>query len=123
MLDATLPIVIEQRAGEPGRWEWVAADDDVVFRHDLPPMPTHYGCSVDIMNPADGELLDVMLLDGHERGRGERLSVRVVDLLERSDGDHKLLALPVDAEPYAVHATAHGISLIRRCRDGGDGVR
>jgi inorganic pyrophosphatase len=103
MIDATLSIVIEQRAGEPGRWEWVAADDAVVFRHDLPPMPTHYGCSVDLMNDADGEWLDVMLLDERPYERNEKLDVRVVDVLERRDGDHKLLALPLDAPPFAAH--------------------
>jgi inorganic pyrophosphatase len=102
MLELTLPIVIEQRAGEAGRWEWVAADDAVVFRHDLPPMPTHYGCSVDLVSPGDGELLDVMLLDDRDRARNEKLAVRVVDVLERSDDDHKLLALPIDAEPCAI---------------------
>jgi inorganic pyrophosphatase len=101
MLELTLAIVIEQRAGEQGRWEWVATDDAVVFRHDLPPMPTHYGCSTDLISPGDGELLDVMLLDERDRERSEKLSVRVVDVLERSDGDHKLLALPLDAEPYS----------------------
>ena len=101
MLELTLPTVIEQRAGERGRWEWVAADDTVVFCNDLPPMPTHYGCSIDIMNPADEQLLDVMLVDEADRARNEKLPVRVVDVLERSDGNHKLLALPVDAEPHA----------------------
>lgn len=101
MLDATLDIVIEQRAGEQGRWEWIAGDDAVVFRHDLPPMPTHYGCSVDLLNNADGELLDVMLIDDREYERGEKLAVRVVDVLKRSDGDHKLLAVPLDVEPYS----------------------
>ena len=101
MLDLTLDIVIEQRAGEHGRWEWVAADDEVVFRHKMPPMPTHYGCSIDIMNPADGELLDVMLVDDAQRGRGERMRVRVLDVLRRTDGDDKLLAVPLDAPPLA----------------------
>ena len=112
MLELTLPIVIEQRAGEHGRWEWVAADDTVVFRHDLPPMPTHYGCSIDLMSAGDGELLDVMLLDDLDRARNEKLNVRVVDVLERSDGDHKLLALPIDAEPYA-SSTQCGIAEAR----------
>ncbi len=96
MLDATLEILIEQRAGEAGRWEWDPADDEIHFKHDSPGMVTHYGCSVDIVNPADGELLDVMLVDGRPRERGERLRARVVDVLERSDGDHKLLAIPLD---------------------------
>jgi inorganic pyrophosphatase len=101
MLDLTLPIVIEQRAGEHGRWEWVADDDDVVFRHELPPMPVHYGCSIDLLNKADAELLDVMLVDDREYARGAKLEVRVIDVLERADGDHKMLALPLDHEPYA----------------------
>jgi inorganic pyrophosphatase len=101
MLDATMDIVVEQRAGEHGRWEWEPSDNDVVFRHELDPMPVHYGCSVDIVNPADSELLDVMIVDGRERGRGERMAVRIVDVLLRGDGDHKLLALPLDASPFA----------------------
>lgn len=97
MLDATLDVVVEQRAGEEGRWEWEPDTDEVVFRYELEPLPVHYGCSVDIVNAADRELLDVMIVDPAERGRGERMPVRVVDVLERSDGDHKLLALPLDA--------------------------
>lgn len=94
MLALTLDVVIEQRAGEAGRWEWVSEDREVVFRHELEPMVTHYGCSVDLINPADNELLDVMVVDHRERQRGEHITVRVVDVLERADGDHKLLALP-----------------------------
>lgn len=97
MLDATLDIIIEQRAGERGRWEWDPLTDNITFKHDLVPMLTHYGASVDILNPADGDMLDVMLVDRAEHGRGERLRVRVIDVLERSDGDHKLLAVPLDA--------------------------
>jgi inorganic pyrophosphatase len=96
MLDATLEIVIEQRAGEEGRWEWEQERDEVVFRHELEPMPHHYGCSVDIMNPADGELLDVILLDDREYDRGQRTTARVIDILRRRDGDDKLLAVAVD---------------------------
>ena len=96
MLEATLEIVIEQRAGEAGRWEWENERDEVVFRHESEPMPEHYGCSVDIMNPADGELLDVILIDDREYGRGQRATVRVIDVLRRRDGDDKLLAVPVD---------------------------
>jgi deoxyribonuclease V len=96
MLEATLEAVIEQRAGEERRWEWEQDRDEVVFRHELEPMPAHYGCSVEIMNAADGELLDVMLLDSRPYERGQRTVVRVIDVLRRTDGDDKLLALPVD---------------------------
>lgn len=98
MLAATIDIVIEQRAGDPGRWEWVAADREVVFQHgDTPPMPAHYGCSTTIMNPADHELLDVMLIGAQQPpARGEHMRARVIDVLVRTDGDHKLLAVPID---------------------------
>jgi deoxyribonuclease V len=98
MLSATIEIVIEQRSGEPGRWEWIAADREVVYQHgDTPPMPAHYGCSTTMINPADNELLDVMLIDARRvPERGEHVAARVIDVLERADGDHKLLAVPVD---------------------------
>lgn len=112
MLALTLEALIEQRAGEPGRWEWVPADREVVFRHELPPMVTHYGCSVDLLNPADGELLDIMVVDDRPRERGEHLAVRVFDVLERADGDDKLLALPVD-DASAAAMTAPSLDDIR----------
>jgi deoxyribonuclease V len=99
MVAGTLEILIEQRAGEAGRWEWDPADNDIRYKHDLPGMVTHYGCSVDIVNPADGDMLDVMLADERARDRGERLRARVIDVLERSDGDHKVLAMPLVGAP------------------------
>jgi deoxyribonuclease V len=102
MLELTLEIVIEQRAGEPGRWEWNADRDEVVFQHDYPPMLTHYGCSTRLINPADNEWLDVMLVDDRPRERNERVDVRVIDVLERADADHKLLAIPTDVDPASI---------------------
>ena len=46
-------------------------------------MLTHYGCSPASICPGDDELLDIMLVDGRPRERGERLTVRVIDVLER----------------------------------------
>jgi len=102
MIEMTLEMVVEQRAGEPGRWEWVADDDTVVFRHEFPPMLTHYGCSTHLISPGDDEWLDIMLADDRPRARGERLDVRVIDVLERSDADHKLLAIATDIDRAAV---------------------
>ncbi|MHB8376863.1 MAG: deoxyribonuclease V [Dehalococcoidia bacterium] len=96
MLAATIEMIVEQRAGERGRWEWVSGEQRAVFRHDLEPMPAHYGCSPDIVCPGDDELLDIMLVDARGHEREERLPVRVVDVLEKADGDHKLLAVPAD---------------------------
>jgi deoxyribonuclease V len=102
MIEMTLEMVVEQRAGEHGRWEWVAEDDEVVFRRDLPPMLTHYGCSTRLVSPGDDEWLDVMLVDDRPRARAERVDVRVIDVLERSDGDHKLLAIATDVDRRAI---------------------
>ncbi len=96
MLTATIEMIVEQRAGERGRWEWVSDAGRTAFRHDLDPMPVHYGCSPDIVCPGDDELLDIMLVDARGHEREERLAVRVVDVLEKADGDHKLLAVPAD---------------------------
>lgn len=104
MLDLTLEMIVEQRAGEPGRWEWVAEDDAIVFRRDMPPMLTHYGCSTELISSGDDEWLDIMLVDDRARERGERLVVRVIDVLMRSDGDHKLLAIPTDVDRAAIEA-------------------
>jgi len=101
MLAATLDVIIEQRAGERGRWEYAVADGTIVYLRDQNPMPEHYGCAAGIINTADAELLDVIVVDDRPRGRGERLPVRVIDMLERRDGDHKLLAVPVDVPPFA----------------------
>jgi deoxyribonuclease V len=141
MLAGTIEMVVEQRAGEHGRWEWDADREEVLFRHELDPMPLHYGCSTELLNDADGELLDVLLVDVAERDRAERLNVRVLDVLERSDGDHKLLAVPADApQPlegarerawawFVAHekpvvrwgGEAAAIALIEACRDGRGG--
>jgi hypothetical protein len=43
-----------------------------------------------------------MLVDDRPRERGERLDVRVIDVLERSDGDHKLLAIATDVDRRAM---------------------
>ncbi|MDE3095399.1 MAG: deoxyribonuclease V [Chloroflexota bacterium] len=96
MLAATIEMIVEQRAGERGRWEWVADEQRAVFRHDLDPMPVHYGCSPELVCPGDGELLDIMLVDARGHEREERLAVRAVDVLEKADGDHKLLAVSAD---------------------------
>ncbi len=71
MLAATLEMIVEQRAGESGRWEWVADEQRVVFRHDLDPMLTHYGCSTDIYCRGDDELLA-----DHARWALDRIAAR-----------------------------------------------
>lgn len=104
----TIAAIIEQRAGEPGRWEWEPDVDAVVFRHDMEPMPVDYGCSTELINPADNELLDVFII-GRGRARGERVSARVYDVLQRADGDDKLLAVPAGVPPPSLDAARDAI--------------
>ncbi len=94
-IDAVVEVVIEQRRGDTERWEWSAG---ALIRRDSlrPPFPAAYGCIERVMNPADGEALDVFVASKGDYARGERLSARVIDVLERSDGDHKMLAVPLD---------------------------
>jgi deoxyribonuclease V len=95
MLRATIEMLVEQRAGERGRWEWEPGEG-IVYRHDLDPMPAHYGCSPDIYSPGDDELLDIALVSSRVPEREEHLQVRVLDVLPKADGDDKLLAIPAD---------------------------
>ena len=139
--DATLEMIIEQRAGEAGRWEWMPEQQ----RDRLQARAGADGHALRlrraIMNPADGDLLDVMLMDAADRDRAERLNARVIDVLERSDGDDKLLAYPASGRRPAERLVAEtkqriwdwyvrqekpvtrwggeerALDLIRRCRE------
>ena len=95
MLEATVDVVIEQLPGDTERWEW-SPDAGLVRQRACPAFPAAYGCVDGIMNPADNELLDVFIAGDGPWQRGERVTVRIVDMLEGTDGDHKLLAAPID---------------------------
>lgn len=87
-------IVIEWSPGAPDRFEWFEATDSIgqVSASKSPP-PEPYGCVPGALSPGDGELLDVFLLDRGPRTPGQRVRARLIGVLIRSDGDHKLLAV------------------------------
>lgn len=94
--NAGLPLVeimVEWTAGDPQRYEWDETVDAVHAVDDGRIPPEHYGCVPGALNPADGELLDVLLLRDPPRRPGERVTARLVGVLRRADGDHKLLAV------------------------------
>ena len=100
-------IVVEWVSGDPQRYEWDEATETVVPVEDeyrVSP-PEHYGCIRRTLS-GDGELLDVLLLrDSAARSPGHTVRARLVGVLRRADGDHKLLA--VDPENYVVtHVSA-----------------
>lgn len=62
------------------------------------PWPANYGFLPGTHNPADGDALDVLILAGPALPTGTQVRVRPVGLLERPDGDHKVIAVVV-ADP------------------------
>ncbi len=65
------------------------------------PWPANYGFIPGTHNPADGDALDALVLASAPLPTGSRALVRVVGLLLRHDGDHKVLAVVVDDPAYA----------------------
>ena len=61
--------------------------------HVRSPWPAAYGELPGTRNAADGDPLDVIVLSERPLTTGDEVPVRLVGLLERPDGDHKLLAV------------------------------
>lgn len=89
-------VIVEWLAGDDLRYEWHEATGltRALERQEKSAPPEHYGCVPGALSPADGELLDVLMLrDGTERRPGELVPVRLIGVLRRSDGDHKLVVV------------------------------
>lgn len=105
--DRLVEIVVEWLQDSYDRTEWdeVARRAVLVDRPDKSAPPEHYGCIPGALCPGDSELLDVLLLREGERvyAAGDVLPARVLGVLRRSDGDHKLIAVdPRDSEARAL---------------------
>ncbi len=59
-------------------------------------MPVHY-CYVPNTKSAEGDELDLLLIDYVERQVGDEVEVRVIALIEREDQDHKIVAVLPDS--------------------------
>ncbi len=88
-------VVVEWIAGDDVRHEWDEQTGGLrrLERQDKSAPPEHYGCIPGALAPADGELLDVLLLREAACRPGDRLHVRLIGVLRRSDGDSKLVAM------------------------------
>jgi inorganic pyrophosphatase len=85
---------VEWPAHTPERYEWIEGTGELVHvSTDKYPPPEHYGCVPGAISPGDNELLDVLLLDDGPRRPSERLQARLIGVLRRSDGDHKLITV------------------------------
>ena len=95
--DGALPVVIERPRRLLEGWHHEKSSDRLVLTEYYgKPVPVNYGFCPLWENPADGDLLDVIVLDDRRMAPGEALVCRPAGVLWRPDGDHKLLAEPAD---------------------------
>lgn len=90
-----LIVAIERPRGTCEGWHWNRGDGcfEVTEHYDLP-VPVNYGLAPDWINPADGDELDVIILDDRRMRVGDVIEAVPTGVLKRKDGDHKLLATP-----------------------------
>jgi len=93
--EGEVAVVIERPRRLVEEWHWDDAGRRVVLTGYYPvPVPVNYGLALGWVNPADGEPLDVIVLDDRRMEPGQALLSRPVGVLWRPDGDHKLLVEP-----------------------------
>lgn len=83
-----LEILIEWAKGSEERYAF-QGERLVLVKRDRPP-PVNYGFVPDLINPADGEEVDAVLL-GRPLPPGSRAKGKLLGLLHLEDGDHKLV--------------------------------
>lgn len=83
-----LEILIEWAKGSEERYAF-QGERLVPVKRDRPP-PVNYGFVPDLINPADGEEVDAVLL-GRPLPPGSRGKGKLLGLLHLEDGDHKLV--------------------------------
>jgi inorganic pyrophosphatase len=92
-------VVIEDPRGSVVRHHWDDAGQEWIERphpHTSSPWPVNYGYLPETRNPADDDDLDAMVLASNPVPTGARVVVRIVGLLQRPDGDDKLLGVLKD---------------------------
>jgi hypothetical protein len=91
-----LAVVIERPRGYVEGWHWDTETSSFVLREYYDrPVPVNYGFTPSYRNPADGDYLDVIVLDDAHMSPGDVIICRGTGVLRRPDGDHKLLAVPI----------------------------
>ena len=93
--DGNIRVVVERPRGYVEGWHHDTEAGDLVLSEQYPlPVPVNYGFTPDWINPADGDALDVIILDDRRMKPGDALLCQPVGVLWRPDDDHKLLAVP-----------------------------
>ncbi|WP_457638363.1 ADP-ribosylglycohydrolase [Oceanithermus sp.] len=86
-----LAVVVEWSRGSRERWEWKGGR--FVRKIEDQPAPVNYGFTPGLVNPADGEEVDVVVL-GPPLQPKSRTKGRLQGMLWLADGDHKLVLTP-----------------------------
>ena len=90
-----LKMIVEWTKGSPSRYVW--KEGKLLPVGQDRPAPVNYGLLPGLLNPADGEEVDAVLLGPpHPLGEAEG---EVVGLLHLLDGDHKVLLAPEGYTP------------------------
>ncbi len=95
--------VIEDPRGSTIRHHWDPVSEQWVARahpHSAEPWPASYGYIPGTWNSADNGELDVLVLAETPLETGDSVRVRPVGLLQRPDGDDKVLAVMIDDPRY-----------------------
>jgi inorganic pyrophosphatase len=92
---SSISVVVERPRGSCEGWHGGDATGELVLtEYYEKPVPVNYGFAPEWLNPADGDPLDVILLDDQRMRPGETLASVPAGVLWRQDGDHKLLVIP-----------------------------
>lgn len=90
-----IEVIVERPRGYVEGWHWDGAARQLVLTECYDrAVPVNYGLAPEWINGADGDALDVIVLDDRRMRPGEAFAGRSVGVLWRADGDHKLLVEP-----------------------------
>ncbi len=93
--EGALFAIVERPRGYIEGWRHhPGAQELVLDEHYDRPVPVNYGFAPEWINPADGDELDVIILDDARMQPGQALTCLPTGVVHRPDGDHKLLAIP-----------------------------
>ncbi len=90
-----LEVVVEWSKGSRERWEWKGGR--FARKHEGVAAPVNYGFLPGLINPADGEEVDAVVLGPPLKAK-TRVKAWLWGLLWLADGDHKLVLSPDGGE-------------------------
>ncbi len=101
VIDIAMHVIIEMPKGDTRRrhlkYDKSGIIDLGLIRDSIPVndgvMPVAYGYIPDTVDVGEGDDVDVLVFSGRAFAVGEAVDVRVIGLLRRADGDHKVVAV------------------------------